>query len=167
MCAYRYTHRKGRPVRRHYQSLDMLRNWSASRLQSSIGTSTDRSLCHTFVALSDPWISTSSLGLSMNANEHNQLTSPILMSTTPYVCLWVYTRLAMKACTQAYRASTNLSTASRPLTIRTPTNRSLCHPYTINDFNRIVTFRTTFVKPVYRRQRSQPIDISEPRYRIL
>src|SRR5258708_1874930 len=32
-----------------------------------------------------------SLSLSMDANDHNQLTSPILMSTTPYVCLWVYT----------------------------------------------------------------------------
>src|SRR6266481_3454076 len=39
-------------------SLDTLRNWSASRLQSSIGTPTDRSLCHTFVALSDRQIST-------------------------------------------------------------------------------------------------------------
>jgi len=71
----------------YLQSLDMLRNWSASRLQALIGTPTDRSLCHTFVALSDRWISTSSLSLSMNANEHNQLTSPNLMSTTPYVCL--------------------------------------------------------------------------------
>jgi hypothetical protein len=76
----------------YLQSLDMLRNWSASRLQSSIGTPTDRSLCHTFVTLSDRWISTYlSLGLLMNANEHNQLTSPNLMSTIPYVCLWVHT----------------------------------------------------------------------------
>ena len=67
-------------------SLDML-----TIRKLSIETPTDRSLCHTFVALSDRWISTFSLGLPMNANEHNQLTSPILMSTTPYVCLWVYT----------------------------------------------------------------------------
>ena len=160
MCAYGYTHRKGRPVRRQCQSLDMLRNWSASR--TSTGTPTDRSLCHTFVALSDRWISTSSLGLSMNANEHNQLTSPILMSTTPCVCLWVYTRLAMKACTQACRASTCSLSASRPSPIGTPTDRSLCHPCTINGFNRIVTFRTTFVEPVYGRQRPQPINVSEP-----
>jgi hypothetical protein len=38
----------------YLQSLDMLRNWSASRLQSLIGKPTDRSLCHAFVALSDP-----------------------------------------------------------------------------------------------------------------
>jgi hypothetical protein len=38
----------------------------------------------------------------------------------------------MKACTQACRASTSLSTASRPPTIGTPTGRSLCHPCTIN-----------------------------------
>jgi hypothetical protein len=47
----------------YLQSLDTLRNWSASRLQSSIGTPTDRSLCHTFVALSYRWISTPSLSL--------------------------------------------------------------------------------------------------------
>jgi hypothetical protein len=112
-------------------NLDMLRNWSASR--TSTGTPTDRS-CHTFVALSDRWISTSSLGLSMNANEHNQLTSPILMSTTPCVCLWVYTRLAMKACTQACRASTCSLSASRPSPIGTPTDRSLCHTFvTLSD----------------------------------
>jgi hypothetical protein len=74
----------------YLQSLDMLRNWSASRLQSLIGKPTDRNLYHAFVALSDPWIITPPLGLSMDANEHNQLTFPNLMSTTPYVCLWVY-----------------------------------------------------------------------------
>jgi hypothetical protein len=167
MYAYGYAYRHDKPVRRHCQSLDTLRNWSASRLQLLIGTPTDRSLCHTFVTLSDRWISTSSLGLSMNANEHNQLTSPILISTTPCVCLWVYTRLAMKACTQACRASTSLSTTSRPPTIRTPTGRSLCHPYTINSFNRIVTFRTTFVKSTSERQRPQPIDVFEPRCQTL
>src|SRR5258708_2452370 len=104
----------------------MLRNWSASR--TSTGTPTDRSLCHTFVALSDRWISTSSLSLSMNANEHNQLTSPTLMSTTPCVCLWVYTRLALGACTQAYLASTRPLSASRP-PFGTPTDRSLCHTF--------------------------------------
>ena len=51
------------------------------------GTPTNRSLCHTFVALSDPWISTSSLSLSMDANEHNPLTLLNLMSAIPYVCL--------------------------------------------------------------------------------
>src|SRR5258705_13913960 len=55
---------------------------SASR--PPFGTPTDRSLCHISVALSDRWISTFSLGLPMNANEHNQLTSPNLMSTIPY-----------------------------------------------------------------------------------
>jgi hypothetical protein len=75
------------------------------------------------------------------------------MLTTPCVCLWVYTRLAMKACTQACRVLTSLSTASRLLTIGTLTDRSLCHPCTINGFNRIVTFRITFVEPVYGRQR--------------
>jgi hypothetical protein len=39
-------------------NLDMLRNWSASRLQLLIGTPTDRSLCYTSVALSDRRIST-------------------------------------------------------------------------------------------------------------
>jgi hypothetical protein len=60
---------------------------SASRL-SPIETPTDRSICHTFVALSDLWILTSSLGLSIDANEHNPLA--LLMSAIPYVCLWVY-----------------------------------------------------------------------------
>jgi hypothetical protein len=123
-------------------NLDMLRNWSASRLQSLIERSANRSLCRTSVALSHRWILTSSLGLFMNANEHNQLTSPILMSTIPCVCLWVYTRLAIKACTQACRASTCSLSASRPSLIRTPTDRSPCHPCTINGFNQIVTFRT-------------------------
>jgi hypothetical protein len=136
----------------------MLRNWSASR--TSTGTPTDRSLCHTSVALSYRWISTSSLGLFMNANEHNQLTSPILMSTTPCVCLWVYARLAMKACTQACRASTCSLSASRPSPIGTPTGRSLCHPYTINGFNRIVTFRTTFVEPMDANDHSQLTSLS-------
>ena len=39
----------------------MLRNWSASRLQSLIETPVDRSLCHISVALSDRWISTTPL----------------------------------------------------------------------------------------------------------
>jgi hypothetical protein len=39
-------------------NLDILRNWSASRLQLLIGTPTDRSLCHIFVTLSDRRIST-------------------------------------------------------------------------------------------------------------
>jgi hypothetical protein len=81
----------------------------------------------------------------MNANEHNQLASPHLMSTTPCVCLWVYTRLAMKACTQVCRASTCSLSASRPPTIGTPTDRSLCHPCTINGFNRIKSL--PFVPP--------------------
>jgi hypothetical protein len=108
MCAYGYTHRKDRPVRRYaktltcyeigqqaepqlerllieasvipsllyptgryQQSLNTLRNWSASRLQSLIGKPTDRSLCHAFVALSDRWISTPPLGLFTNANDNH------------------------------------------------------------------------------------------------
>ena len=55
----------------YLQSLDMLRNWSASRLQSLIGAPTDRSLCHAFVALSDRWISTPPLGLFTNANDNH------------------------------------------------------------------------------------------------
>jgi hypothetical protein len=148
-------------------NLDILRNWSASRLQLLIERSADRSLCRTSVALSYRWISTSSLSLFMNANEHNQLTSPILMLIIPYVCLWVYTRLAVKACTQTCRASISLSIVNRLPIIGTPTDRSLCYPCTINGFNRIVTFRTTFVEPVYERQRPQLIDISESRYRTL
>jgi len=108
----------------YLQSLDMLRNWSASRLQSLIGTPTDRSLCHISVALSDRWISTTlSLGLFTNANEHNQLTSPHLMST----------KLDMLR---------NWSAGRLQSLIGTPTDRSLCHPCTINGFDRIVTFRT-------------------------
>jgi hypothetical protein len=48
----------------------------------------------------------------------------------------------MKACTQACRASTCSLSASRPSPIGTPTDRSPCHPCTINGFNQIVTFRT-------------------------
>ena len=142
------------------QSLDMLRNWLASRTLTR--TPIDRSLCHIFAALSDRWISTFLLSLSINANEHNQLISPILMSTTLCVCLWVYTRLAMKACTQVCRVSICLLSASRSSPIGTLIGRSLCYLYTINGFNRIVTFRTTFVEPVYGRQRSLLIDVSEP-----
>src|SRR5258708_10011337 len=64
----------------------------------------------------------------MNANEHNQLVSPNLMPTTPCICLWVYTRLAMGACTQAYLALTRPLSASRP-PFGTPTDRSLCHTF--------------------------------------
>src|SRR5258705_9248123 len=109
MCAYGYTHRKGRPVRRHAKpryayypqanhQMGCLLIEALSPRYAHCPQADHRQLerlliepCHTFVALSDRWISTSSLGLSMNANEHNQLTSPILMSTTPCVCLWVYT----------------------------------------------------------------------------
>jgi hypothetical protein len=83
------------------------------------------------------------------------------------LCMPMGIHIGMITYTQACLASTSLSTASRLPTIGTPTDRSLCHPCTINGFNRIVTFRTTFVEPVYGRQRPQPIDISEPRCRTL
>jgi hypothetical protein len=69
-------------------NLDTLRNWSASRLQLLIKRFVNRSLCHTFVALSDRWILISSLGLSINANEHNPLA--LLMSVSP-ICAYGYT----------------------------------------------------------------------------
>jgi hypothetical protein len=80
-------------------NLDTLRNWLASRLQLLIERFADRSLCYTFVALSDLWILTSSLGLSMDANEHNSLA--FLMSASP-MCAYEYThrkgRLVRRQC---------------------------------------------------------------------
>jgi hypothetical protein len=68
-------------------NLDTLRNWSVSRLQLLIERSADRSLCHTFVALSDLWILTFSLNLFMDANEHNPL---VLLMLASLMCAYGY-----------------------------------------------------------------------------
>ena len=70
-------------------NLDMLRNWLASRLQSLIGTPTDRSLCHISVTLSDRRISTKHWNLCQLRFSGRQMAHRHI--SIPYVCLWVYT----------------------------------------------------------------------------
>src|SRR5277367_6425452 len=118
----------------------MLRNWSASR-PLSIGTPTDRSLCHIFVALSDQWISTHlSLLCTINGFANivtfrHQHTFRCSVRPTDINILvgTVYGRQRLQ------NLDMPLSASRLQLLIETPADRSLCHTSVALSHRRIST----------------------------